>query len=94
MKQKIISRNSLNKILPDKQLYYLQRLTRLCEKYKEIVLTYEKDDFGASGVFLADVYLIKQMFSELENTDLKDGAINAKKKLKELWKTHSFFGKI
>ena len=29
--------------------------------------------------FLTDVYLIKQMFSELENTDLKDGAINAKK---------------
>ena len=69
----------MNKILPDKQLYYLQRLARLCEKYKEIVLTYEKDDFGDSGVFLADVYLIKQMFSELQNTDLKDGAINAKK---------------
>ena len=56
-----------------------------------IVLTYEKDIFGASGCFLADISLIEQMLSEFEHTDFKDGAIKAKEKIKELRSTHCFF---
>ena len=37
-----------NKILNNIQSDYLEKLAKLCEKYKMIVLTYEKDIFGAS----------------------------------------------
>lgn len=80
-----------NKFLSDIQLGYLKKLVKICEKFREIILTYEKDDFGASGCFLADISIIKQMLSKLENTDLKDGVSNALIKIEELKKTHRFF---
>lgn len=43
--------------------------------------------------FFADISLIIQKFSDLENSDLKNGEINVKKNLKELPKAHRFFGK-
>lgn len=79
------------RFLDQTQLDYLSRLNKLCIKYKNIILTYEEDSFGASGCFLADISLIKQLFTDVENTDLRNGSIAAKKRIDDLSRTHSFF---
>ena len=68
----------------------LEKLYRICTQYKNIVLNYEEDEFAASGCFLADISLIKEMFSELKSSDFKDGPSCALKKIKELSKLHEY----
>lgn len=78
-------------VLDSKQYDLLQRLNLLCSKYKSIILKYEKDEFGASGFFLADISIIKKLFSDVENTDLRQGSLNAKKKLMNYRKIILYF---
>lgn len=72
------------------QMDNLEKLYRICTQYKNIVINYEADEFAASGCFLADISLIKEMFSELDSSDFKDGASCALKKIKELSKLHEY----
>lgn len=48
--------------------------------YKCTIQTYESNQFGAIGYFLADISIIIQSLTELEETDFKNALINTKKK--------------
>lgn len=79
------------KLFNESQENNLEKLYSFCELYKAIVLNYESDNFGAVGCFLADISLIKEMLSDLENSDFKEGSVNAKAKIDELSNIHKYF---
>lgn len=80
-----------NSILNSRQEGYLRLLQNFCQMYKCTIQTYESDQFGAIGYFLADISIIIQSLTELEETDFKNAVINTKKKIEELQNTHYYF---
>lgn len=73
------------------QIDYLHDLQEICKQYKIIIKTYEEDPFGSSSFFLADISIIQNLLTKLENTDFELGVSNAQKKIEELKNIHFYF---
>lgn len=72
-------------------MIYLKRLQSICKTYKSIIMTYEKDEFGASSFSLANFLVFNNKFTELEKSDFKEAAIAVKNKIIELSSIHTYF---
>ena len=83
-----------NSFLDSNQESHLKLLQNICNIFKSTITTYENDQFGAVGYFLADILIINQSLTELEDTNFKEAVFKTKKKIDNLQKTHSYFWNV